>query len=126
MMEFHNNLSSIMKTVMKSHESIIRKVCEELNVQDDQIINNLVKNLLDTSFSSVKPKKDPNRVKKAKSSYLFFCAEKRKTVQDENTGKNMGDISKILGAMWQKLSKEEKQKYNDLHQEDVERFENEK
>jgi ABC-type transporter MlaC component len=125
-MEYHNNLNSVVKTIMKSHESIIRNVCSELNVQDETIINDIIKKLLDTSFSSVKPKKDPNRVKRAKSGYLFFCEDKRKQVQIDNPGKNMGDISKVLGKLWKETSEEDKLKYNDLHEEDVERYENEK
>jgi ABC-type transporter MlaC component len=110
----------------KSHESIIRNVCYELNVQDQEVVNDLVKKLLDTSFSSVKAKKDPNRVKRAKSGYLFFCDEKRKDIQLANPGKNMGDISKILGKLWKEVTEEDRQKYNDLHEEDVQRYEDEK
>ena len=123
-MEFHNNLSSIMKSVMKSHEAIIREVCNELEVQDEEKVKELVKKLLDTSFSTVKAKKDPNRVKRAKSGYLYFCDEKRKEVQNNNPGKNMGDISKVLGGMWKELSEEDKVKYNKQHDDDVERYEN--
>jgi len=115
-----------MKTVVKSHETLIRNVCEELNVQDTDVVNGLIKKLLDTSYTSVKAKKDPNRVKKAKSSYLFYCEDKRKEIQKENPGKSMGDISKILGSNWRKLTDEEKVKYNEQHDEDVERYENDK
>ena len=124
-MEFHNNLSGIMKSIVKSNEALIRSVCSELNVHDQDIVNNLVKKLLDTSFTSVKPKKDPNRVKRAKSSYFFFCDDKRKEVQLANPGKGMGEISKALGALWKELSEEDKQKYNDQHEEDVQRYEDE-
>ena len=125
-MEFHNNLSVVMKTMMKSHESIIRNVCSELNVQDETVVNDLIKKLLDTSFTSVKAKKDPNRVKKAKSSYFFFCDDKRKEVQLANPGKGMGEISKCLGLLWKAISEEDKQKYSDQHEDDVQRYEDEK
>lgn len=124
-MEFHNNLSAMMKTMMKSHEDIIRTVCEELDVDNDRA-DELVKKLLDTSYTSVKPKKDPNRVKKPKSAYLFFCDDKRPSVAKKNPGKKMGDISKILGELWKNLSEDDRKKYNKLHDEDVERYENEK
>tara|TARA_B110000027_G_C15847867_1_gene181311 strand:+ start:135 stop:512 length:378 start_codon:yes stop_codon:yes gene_type:complete len=125
-MEFHNNLSGIMKSMVKSHEALIRNVCSELNVQDQDIVNDLVKKLLDTSFTSVKAKKDPNRVKRAKSAYFFFCDDKRKEVQLANPGKGMGDISKVFGALWKELSEEHRQKYMDQHEEDVQRYEDEK
>jgi len=125
-MEFHNNLSGIMKSMVKSHETLIRTVCSELNVQDQDIVNDLVKKLLDTSFTSVKAKKDPNRVKRAKSAYFFFCDDKRKEVQLANPGKGMGEISKALGALWKELSEDDRQKYNDLNVDDVQRYEDEK
>lgn len=125
-MEFHNNLSGIMKSLVKSHEALIRNVCSELDVQDQDVVNNLVKKLLDTSFTSVKAKKDPNRVKRAKSAYFFFCDDKRKEVQLANPGKGMGEISKALGALWKQLSEEDRQKYMDQHEEDVQRYEDEK
>ena len=125
-MEFHNNLSLMMKSMVKSHEQIIRSVCSELNVQDEERVNELITKLLDTSFTSVKAKKDPNRVKRAKSAYLFFCEERRKEVQLANPGKKMCDISKLLGNLWKEVTEEEKQKYNDLHEEDVQRYEDEK
>ena len=125
-MEFHNNLSGIMKSMVKSHEALIRSVCSELNVQDQDVVNDLVKKLLDTSFTSVKAKKDPNRVKRAKSAYFFFCDDKRKEVQLANPGKGMGEISKALGALWKELSEEDRQKYMDQHEEDVQRYDDEK
>ena len=125
-MEFHNNLSTIMKSMMKSHESIIRNVCDELNIQDQEVVNDLVKKLLDTSFTSVKAKKDPNRVKRAKSAYFFFCDDKRKEVQLANPGKGMGEISKLLGKLWKEINDDDKQKYTDQNSEDVQRYEDEK
>ena len=122
---FHNNLSSIIKSITKSHETIIRNVCNELNIQDETTINDLVKKMTDTSYSTVKAKKDPNRVKRPKSGYLFFCDDNRKKLQEQNPGKNMGDISKLLGKLWKETDENEKQKYIDLHEKDVDRYENE-
>ena len=123
-MEFHNNISALVKSVKKSHEDVIRAVCEELNQENKA--DELIAKLLDTSFSSVKAKKDPNRVKKPKSAYLFFCGEKRQEVQKKHPDKKMGDISKVLGAMWQDLSDEDRAPYNEMNQKDVDRYEDEK
>jgi hypothetical protein len=123
-MEFHNSLTVIMKTMMKSHEELIRSVCDELGVDDKA--DELIAKLLDTSYKAVKPKKDPNRVKKPKSSYLFFCDDKRPQVQKDNPGKRMGDISKVLGDMWKKLSVEDRVEYQTQNEEDTARYENEK
>jgi len=125
-MAFHNNLSSIMKSMIKSHEDTIRAVCAELEVHDQNKIDELVQKLCDTSFSSVKAKKDPNRVKKPKSAYLFFCADKRKEIQEKFPEKNMGEVSKVLGSIWQDLSQEDKAQYVTQREVDIERYENEK
>ena len=125
-MEFHNQLASLIKTTTKSHENIIRAVCNELEVHDEDKIKELIKTLLDTSYSSVKAKKDPNRSKRPKSGYLYFCEEKRKQVQEDNPGAKMGDISKILGQLWKNTSDEDKVQYQDKHEEDVQRYEDEK
>ena len=120
-MEYHNNLTNVFKTLSKSHEDVISAVCEELGADDKA--DDMVKKFLDTSYSSVKPKKDPNRVKKPKSAYLFFCDEKRAAVQKKNPGKKMGDISKVLGQLWGNISDEERKKFQDLHEKDKDRYE---
>ena len=123
-MEFHNHISALVKSTKKSHEHIIRAVCEELGQEDK--VDQLIAKLLDTSFSNVKAKKDPNRVKKPKSAYMFFCGEKRAEVQNANPNKRMGDISKVLGAMWQNLSESDRVPYMKMNEEDVDRYEDEK
>ena len=125
-MEFHNNLSVVMKSMVKSHETLIRNVCSELNVQDQEVVNDLIKKFLDTSFTSVKAKKDPNRIKRAKSAYFFFCDDKRKEVQLANPGKSMCEMSKALGKLWKEISEEDRQKYTDQNVDDVQRYEDEK
>ena len=123
-MEFHNNLTDIFKTLNNSHEDIIRTVCDELGQEDKA--DELVKKLMDTAYLRVKIKKDPNRVKRAKSCYMYFCEEHRKSVQDNNPGKKLGDISKILGKLWGDTSEEDRRKYHILHEKDKERYEYEK
>jgi len=123
-MEYHNNLTNVFKTLKKSHEDIIRAICEELNAEDKA--DGLVAKYLDTSYSAVKPKKDPNRVKKPKSAYLYFCDDKRAGVQKNNPGKKMGDISKVLGELWGNISDDDRKKYQELHDKDKDRYEEER
>ena len=123
-MEYHNDLTDLIKKIQISHEHIIHAVCEKLECSDRA--TELINELLDTNYSKVKAKKDPNRIKRAKSAYIFFCAEKRQEVTEKNPGKNMGDTSKILGSMWKKLTEEEKKPFVLLHEKDVERYEEEK
>ena len=123
-MEYHNSLCSIIKDVHKSHEALIHAVCAELEC--DERADDIVKKLLDTAYSSVKPKKDPNRVKRAKSAYLYFCAERRPVLQTQHKGSSMGDISKLLGEEWHKLNDDDKKPFVELHEKDVDRYETEK
>lgn len=117
-MSFNKNMNAMMKLITKSHEDIIRSVCTELDVTDENIVNDLIKKLTETQ-STKKSKKDPNRIKKPKSAYLFFCDDKRKEVQEKNPEMKMAEISKVLGGMWKELSEEEKQKYNEQREEAV-------
>ena len=68
---------------------------------------------------------DDSKVKRAKSSYLFFCAEKREEITKENPDKKAKEILKLLGDAWSKLSDSEKKKYQDMADKDKERYEKE-
>lgn len=63
--------------------------------------------------------------KRPKSAYLFFCADKRPEVS--KTAKSLGDISKELARLWAETedNPEERQKYQDLADEDKKRYEQE-
>ena len=123
-MEYHNNLASLVKNIQKSHEAIITAVCEELECPEKAV--ELIAKLLDTSFTSVKAKKDPNRVKKPKSAYMFFCAEHREEIMTNNKGMKMGDIAKLLGSMWRDVSDSDRAKFQKMNEIDIERYEEER
>ena len=109
-MEYHNSVTGIFKTLHGSHEMIIRAVCDELGQPDKA--GELISMLLDTNFSKVKKKKDPNAPKKPKTGYMKFCAAVREKVREENPDlKGGADILKILGKKWGELSDEEKESY---------------
>ena len=58
---------------------------------------------------SNKPKKDPNAPKRGKSSYLFFCDERRSKVQGElKDGSKATDVTRELGVQWNKLKTSKK------------------
>ena len=78
----------------------------------------------------IKQQKDPNKPKRAKSSYLFFCDDKRADVMNglkKKLGKNenlkIAMVSKKLGDMWKKIDAKEKVKYEKLSEKDKERYE---
>merc|ERR1712154_714932 len=60
-----------------------------------------------------KKPKDPNKPKQGSSSYILFCNEVRMKVKEENPGKKMSELSKIIGAKWKELKDEEKKVYTD-------------
>ena len=109
-MDYHNGLVSMLKEVRESHDKLIRAVCDELGHPEKA--GELVAKLLDSSFSSVKKKKDPNAPKRKKTGYMLFCDEKRTKIWEANSSAKMGDVSKILGKMWGDLSADEKAAYN--------------
>ena len=98
------------KIVVKSQLDLLKKVAQELDL-DDEKYNELCDKYVDVSVSKMKIKKDKNAPKKPKTSYMFFCQDKRQEVNNKYPGKMMGETSKILGKMWAKLSEEEKEKY---------------
>ncbi|PIC49976.1 hypothetical protein B9Z55_000106 [Caenorhabditis nigoni] len=48
---------------------------------------------------------------KSKSGYILFSAEVRKRIMHENPDSGFGDVSRIVGVEWKKLSEEQKKHY---------------
>jgi len=55
--------------------------------------------------------RDPNAPKKPLSNYMVYCMKNRKDVQAKNPNAKPTEISRILGAQWNKLSAEQKAKF---------------
>lgn len=59
---------------------------------------------------------------------MMFSMERRPDVSASNKSKpkeeqlKMGDIQKILGEQWNKMTKEERQPYQDMVTKDIERY----
>ena len=87
-------------------------------------INSLVDKFLAKPLK-MKKFKDPNKPKRAKTSYLYFCEEMRPGVKSQNPDLKLGGVMKELGKMWRELSEEDKEKYNKLYEEDKIRYEEE-
>lgn len=60
--------------------------------------------------SSSTPLMTPKAVK-SKSGYILFSAEVRKRIMHENPDAGFGEVSKIVGIEWKKLSEEQKKHY---------------
>ncbi|KAH7680468.1 polybromodomain proteinidentical, partial [Aphelenchoides avenae] len=48
---------------------------------------------------------------KSKSGYIFFSAEMRKRIMNENPEAGFGEVSRIVGVEWKKLMEEQKRRY---------------
>uniref|UniRef100_A0A5S6Q9E8 Protein polybromo-1 n=1 Tax=Trichuris muris TaxID=70415 RepID=A0A5S6Q9E8_TRIMR len=55
----------------------------------------------------------PKLTARSKSGYILFSAVVRKRIMAENPDCSFGDISKIVGSEWKKLSDEEKKRYEE-------------
>lgn len=59
--------------------------------------------------------KDPNKPKRGKSAYLFFCDEYRKKLKEENPNLNVKEIVSMLGTLWKQIK--------DSNSDELEKFE---
>lgn len=48
---------------------------------------------------------------KSKSGYILFSAEIRKRIMNENPEAGFGEVSRIVGVEWKKLTEEQKRQY---------------
>jgi len=67
-------------------------------------------------------KKDPNRPKRAMSSFMFFANEKRAEVRAKFPELKITQVGKKLGEMWKDVTPEEKKRYEDMHTVDLARY----
>ncbi len=123
---FHNDTVSVNNLWFESHKNLITNVCMELGQVDKA--NELVEKFLGQPLK-IKARKDPNKPKRAKSAYLFFCEATRpdilKKMRKKNTKVTLADISKKLGDQWQKCSDVKRQVYIELSNKDKQRYEEE-
>tara|TARA_B110000046_G_scaffold185854_1_gene229862 strand:- start:2601 stop:2999 length:399 start_codon:yes stop_codon:yes gene_type:complete len=112
-MLFANDTNALNGLWFDSHKSLVTSVCVELGITDKNKINETITKLLG---DRPKTKKviDPNKPKRGKSSYLFFCDEKRKEVVEQLKCGSIAQSSKVLGQMWAKVTPKEKIHYQKL------------
>lgn len=72
-----------------------------------------------------KLKRDPDAPKGAKNAFIFFCADNRDEIKEENPSLSIKEISKKLGEMWKEVDSELKVEYQEKAKQDKERFERE-
>ena len=68
-------------------------------------------------------KKDPNKPKRNKTAYIFYCMDMRDSVkEDMHDGAKSTEITSELGKRWKKLSDKKKEKYDKLAVADKKRY----
>ena len=70
----------------------------------------------------MKKHKDPEQPKRARGSFVFFTFDMRPKVMEEYPGIKFVDMGVILGERWRALPAEDKQKFEEMAQEDKSRF----
>ena len=108
---------------------------EAFDVAEDETKDNIIKHQAELvkilkSVSSdkdtVKKQKDPDAPKRAKSSYIFFCIDRRDNLKKKNPDMSAKDTIKELGRIWREdLSEKEKAKYTKLSDDDKLRYDKE-
>jgi len=67
--------------------------------------------------------KDPNRPKRARSAYIFFCKEERPKLAQEEKEVKPVKLMQLLADRWNKLTAKKKKRYTQMAEEDKERYE---
>ena len=121
---FHNNTAGLNDLWFESHSSLLKMVCMELGATDK--IEELSQKYLGEKLK-IKAPKDPNKPKRAKSAFMFYCEKHRpKLIEDQRkVGKvNIGDIAKILGKGWKKLKDSQRKQFDASALKDKDRYAN--
>ena len=110
---YFNNTNELSALWYESHASVVKRVCMELGQTDN--MNDVVEKILGPR-PKIKKKKDPNKPKKAKTAFMFYCDAHRPALmkaQKEKQGKiNIGEIAKALGKKWKALTDKDKKPFN--------------
>jgi len=69
-----------------------------------------------------KKKKDPNAPKGPLTAYMLFCGDYREKVKRDNPNISFGQVGKELGRLWKEADAAEKDKYEQLAQQDKMRY----
>ena len=111
---FNNDTRDLNNMWYESHKNLIATICVDLGMPEKS--EELVKKYLADKVK-IKKIKDPNKPKRNKSCYLFFCDENRnnviKKLKEKDSKFKIGEVQRILGTMWKNLTDKEKQPFMD-------------
>jgi len=118
-LKYHNNLVNLNDLFYQSHADLIKHICIELG--EETRISELQEKYLDKL--KLKARKDPDKPKRPKTSYMFFCQDNRKKILEDNPKILLASQSKLLGDLWKGCIAREK--FEDQAQSDKTRYEEE-
>jgi len=104
------------------HKYDLEEHYKDFNVNED--ITLLYDLLIEkvTKKHNKKPPKDANAPKRPLSSFLHFSNSYREFVKKENPQAGIGEISKMLGSIWNELDSEDKLPYEQKAEEDKNKY----
>jgi hypothetical protein len=92
----------------------------------EELVNLVKSNMPVQKVAQLKKVKDPKAPKRGKSSYIYFCVDKRPAVNESNPDMSAKEIIKELGRVWREdTSDDEKDRYSKLSNDDKDRYVNE-
>jgi len=109
--DFGSEIDDDLDSDLEEHRGSKKKKKSRDNDDDDEedttSAKKRKKKAVDSPVTKKKPKKDPNKPKRAQSAFMIFSNENRERVKKENPGATFGDIAKLISADYKKLSKDE-------------------
>ncbi|KAJ2162028.1 non-histone protein [Coemansia sp. RSA 552] len=80
-----------------------------------------------TTATGRKPRaeKDPNAPKRPANAFVLYCQVERPNIKSVGTELSSSELTRAMGVKWRNLSKGEKQKYYDLYEREMTRYQRE-
>lgn len=123
---FHNDTANLNNLWYDSHATLLKAVCLELGHSDK--LDEMMEKFLGKKMK-MKTYKNPNKPKRPKSAYFFFCDDKRPALLEKAKKKhakvNIAEVSQELSKLWKACSESRRQKYVKLNEADKKRYESE-
>ena len=92
---FHNNTASLNDLFYESHASVLKMVAMELGAADK--IPELLEKILGPKLK-IKAPKDPNKPKRAKTAFMYYCEQHRPALLEKEKGeKQLRKFLKLEG-----------------------------
>jgi hypothetical protein len=121
-----NEYLNLMNSLMKAKKS--GEVTNRTNeAEGDEIFDRLfLGTILEREGEEEILRSLPERPKRPKSAYIFFCTIIRQKIKDENPSISNTELIEIIGNQWKELAYDEKRFYKQLADEDKIRYNEDK